>query len=169
MISRRLLWFTLVNSQGAETKVELSALKPSEEVLNFGWTRSAIESASKNGFYEVKAKITEENALAMQPNIAKDQFKEAVKLATDGKKRMAVKEVARALFNSLQPVQRFGIQAKWYDDVKDDMVRYTSAYDIAAFTLNPLGFNFKDGLLRAYTTDNRNPYSQNALQVSAWE
>ena len=135
--------FTLVNSQGAETKVELSPLKPSEEVLTFGWTRTAIEAASKNGFYEVKAKITEENALAMQPKIAKDQFKEAVKLATDGKKRMAVKEVARALFNSLQPVQRFGIQAKWYDDVKDDMVRYTSAYDIAAFTLDPLGFNFK--------------------------
>ena len=135
--------FTLVNSQGAETKVELSPLKPSEEVLTFGWTRTAIEAPSKNGFYEVKAKITEENALAMQPKIAKDQFKEAVKLATDGKKRMAVKEVARALFNSLQPVQRFGIQAKWYDDVKDDMVRYTSAYDIAAFTLDPLGFNFK--------------------------
>ena len=135
--------FTLVNSQGDECKVKLSALKPSQEVLKFGWTRTTIDAASENGFYEVNAQITKDDALKMQPEIDKEGFKDAVKKAVDGQKRMAVKEIARALFNSLQPVQRFGIQAKWYDDVKNTDVLYTSAYDVAAFTLNPLGFGFK--------------------------
>ena len=135
--------FTLVNSQGDECKVKLSALKPSQEVLKFGWTRTTIDAASENGFYEVNAQITKDDALKMQPEIDKEGFKDAVKKAVDGQKRMAVKEIARALFNSLQPVQRFGIQAKWYDDVKKSDVLYTSAYDVAAFTLNPLGFGFK--------------------------
>lgn len=135
--------FTLVNSQGDECKVELSALKPSEEVLKFGWTRATIDAASENGFYEVNAKISKDNALKLQPEVDKEGFKDAVKKAIDGQKRMAVKEIARALFNSLQPVQRFGVQAKWYDDVKKSDVLYTSAYDVAAFTLDPLGFGFK--------------------------
>ena len=135
--------FTLVNSKGDECKVELSALKPSQEVLKFGWTRTAIDAASENGFYEVNAKISKDNALKMQPEVDKAGFKAAVKAAVDGKKRMAVKEIARALFNSLQPVQRFGVQAKWFDDVKNTEVLYTSAYDVAAFTLEPLGFGFK--------------------------
>ena len=135
--------FTLVNSKGDECKVELSALKPSQEVLKFGWTRTTIDAASENGFYEVNAKISKDNALKLQPEVDKAGFKDAVKKAVDGQKRMAVKEIARALFNSLQPVQRFGVQAKWYDDVKDTEVLYTSAYDVAAFTLDPLGFGFK--------------------------
>lgn len=135
--------FTLVNSQGDECKVKLSALKPSQEVLKFGWTRATIDAASENGFYEVNAQITKDDALKLQPEIDKEGFKAAVKKAVDGQRRMAVKEIARALFNSLQPVQRFGIQAKWYDDVKKSDVLYTSAYDVAAFTLNPLGFGFK--------------------------
>ena len=135
--------FTMVNSQGDECKVKLSALKPSQEVLKFGWTRATIDAASENGFYEVNAQITKDDALKLQPEIDKEGFKDAVKKAVDGQKRMAVKEIARALFNSLQPVQRFGIQAKWYDDVKKSDVLYTSAYDVAAFTLEPLGFGFK--------------------------
>ena len=135
--------FTMVNSQGDECKVKLSALKPSEEVLKFGWTRATIDAASENGFYEVNAQITKDDALKLQPEIDKEGFKDAVKKAVDGQKRMAVKEIARALFNSLQPVQRFGIQAKWFDDVKNTDVLYTSAYDVAAFTLEPLGFGFK--------------------------
>lgn len=135
--------FTLVNSQGDECKVKLSALKPSQEVLKFGWTRATIDAASENGFYEVNAQITKDDALKLQPEIDKEGFKAAVKKAVDGQRRMAVKEIARALFNSLQPVQRFGIQAKWYDDVKNTDVLYTSAYDVAAFTLDPLGFGFK--------------------------
>ena len=135
--------FTLVNSQGNEARVQLSPLKPSEKVLKFGWTRATIDAASENGFYEVKAQITKDDALKMQPDFDKAGFKAAVQKAVDGQKRMAVKEVARALFNSLQPVQRFGVQAKWYDDVKKTDVLYTSAYDVAAFTLEPLGFGFK--------------------------
>ena len=135
--------FRLVNSKGYDCKVKLSALKPSQEVLKFGWTRTTIDAASENGFYEVNAQITKNSADSLQPEIDKEGFKAAVKKAVDGQKRMAVKEIARALFNSLQPIERYGIEAKWYDDVKKSEVRYTSAYDVAAFTLNPLGFGFK--------------------------
>ena len=36
--------FKLVNSQGKEVKVELSAIRPSDEVMHFGWTRGAIRN-----------------------------------------------------------------------------------------------------------------------------
>ena len=135
--------FTLVNSKGEESRIQLSGLNASEEVLTFGWKRaSKVDAASKNGFYEVEATIKADDAKAMQPEIRKDQFKNAVKQALNGEKRLAVKEAARAIFNSLQPIQRYGVQAEWFDDVKNDYVKYTSAYDVAAFSLNPLGFGF---------------------------
>ena len=135
--------FTLVNSKGEESRIQLSGLNASEEVLTFGWKRaSKVDAASKNGFYEVEATIKADDAKAMQPEIRKDQFKNAVKKALNGEKRLAVKEAARAIFNSLQPIQRYGVQAEWFDDVKNDYVKYTSAYDVAAFSLNPLGFGF---------------------------
>ena len=95
--------FTLVNSKGEESRIQLSGLNASEEVLTFGWKRaSKVDAASKNGFYEVEATIKADDAKAMQPEIRKDQFKNAVKKALNGEKRLAVKEAARAIFNSLQ-------------------------------------------------------------------
>ena len=136
--------FKLVNSKGYESRIKLSNLEASEDVLTFGWTRGtkvAEGKESANGFYEVNATIAKDDALKMQPDFDKAGFKNAVKTALNGQARLAVKEAARALFNSLQPAERFGVKAEWTDTIGARSV--TSAFDIAALTIEPLGFGFK--------------------------
>ena len=134
--------FKLVNSKGDESRIQLSTLEASNEVMTFGWTRGTkVGTESSNGFYEVEATIAKDDALKMQPDFDKAGFKSAVKSALDGEKRLAVKDAARALYNSLQPVQRFGVKAEWTDTIGARSV--TSAFDVAAFSIEPLGFGFK--------------------------
>lgn len=136
--------FKLVNSKGYESRIKLSNLEASEDVLTFGWTRGtkvAEGKESANGFYEVNATIAKDDALKMQPDFDKAGFKSAVQTALNGQPRLAVKEAARALFNSLQPAERFGVKAEWTDTIGARSV--TSAFDIAALTIEPLGFGFK--------------------------
>lgn len=134
--------FKLVNSKGYESRIQLSTLEASDEVLTFGWTRgTTVGKTSDNGFYEVTATISKDDALKMQPDFDKAGFKSAVKAAVNNQARLAVKEAARALFNSLQPAERFGVKAEWTDTVGKRSV--TSAFDVAALSIEPLGFGFK--------------------------
>ena len=134
--------FKLVNSKGNESRIQLSTLEASNEVMTFGWTRGTkVGKESANGFYEVEATIAKDDALKMQPDFDKAGFKSAVKSALDGQVRLGVKEAARALYNSLQPVERFGVKAEWTDTIGARSV--TSAFDVAAFSIEPLGFGFK--------------------------
>ena len=134
--------FKLVNSQGNESRIQLSTLEASNEVMTFGWTRGTkVGTESSNGFYEVEATIAKDDALKMQPDFDKAGFKSAVKSALNGQARLGVKEAARALYNSLQPVERFGVKAEWTDTIGARSV--TSAFDVAAFSIEPLGFGFK--------------------------
>ena len=134
--------FKLVNSKGNESRIQLSTLEASNEVMTFGWTRGTkVGTESSNGFYEVEATIAKDDALKMQPDFDKAGFKSAVKSALDGQVRLGVKEAARALYNSLQPVERFGVKAEWTDTIGARSV--TSAFDVAAFSIEPLGFGFK--------------------------
>jgi len=135
--------FKLVNSKGYESLIKLSTLDASDEVLNFGWTRgTTVRTESANGFYEVTATVSKEDALKIQPVIDKAGFKEAVMEAADCQTCVSVKDVARALYNSLQPTQRFGVKAEWTDPVVGER-SVTSAFDIAAMSIKPLGFGFK--------------------------
>ena len=134
--------FKLVNSKGNESRIQLSTLEASNEVMTFGWTRGTkVGTESSNGFYEVEATIAKDDALRMQSAFDKAGFKSAVKSALDGQARLAVKEAARALYNSLQPAERFGVKAEWTDTIGARSV--TSAFDVAAFSIEPLGFGFK--------------------------
>ena len=141
--------FALVNSKGQESRMQLTPLKASEEVLNFGWTRSVgVENASANGFYEVNAKVTKENIEKMQANINTEMFKKAFKEQLNSKgtglvSYAAAMDLARAVYSSLEPLQRFGVRATWQDATVDGGERsYTSAFDIAATVIKPLGFGF---------------------------
>ena len=134
--------FKLVNSKGNESRIQLSTLEASNEVMTFGWTRGTkVGTESSNGFYEVEATIAKDDALKMQPDFDKAGFKSAVQKALNNQARLAVKEAARALFNSLQPAERFGVKAEWTDTIGARSV--TSAFDIAAMSIQPLGFGFK--------------------------
>ena len=139
--------FNLVNSKGEKAKVELSPLKSSDEVLKFGWTRAGVETPSASGFYEVNAKIAKENVADMQPAVNSKKFEQAMKetLVSDASrgliKYVAVMDLARAVYGSLEPLQRFGVQATWQDPVAGTR-SYTSALDVAATVLSPLGYGF---------------------------
>ena len=154
--------FFLVNSQGEESRIKLSKLNASDDVLSFGWTRgTTVGKESANGFYEVAATIDAGDALKMQPRFDKAGFKQAVKDAIDGQKRLAVKDAARALFNSLQPVDRFGVKAEWIDTVttndKTAKRSVMSALDVAALSVEPLGFGFNslNGIVKLPTIDSK--------------
>ena len=135
--------FSLVNSAGEKSRIQLSNLDACSDVMTFGWTRGAsVASESKTGFYSAKATITKDNVENMQPRFDKARFKNAVKEAVNGQKRMAVKDLARALYNSLEPVDRFGVRALWSDPTVGTRT-VTSAFDIAAFSVEPLGFGFR--------------------------
>jgi len=139
--------FKLVNSQGDQAKVQLSALNKSQEVMTFGWTRSGVESASANGFYEVKANINRNDVKDMQPAIDRKKLQKAFKEnfvqdpARGQIKYLAVLDMIRAIYNSLEPLERFGVQATWNDPVVGKR-SFTSAFDIAATVISPLGFGF---------------------------
>ena len=135
--------FSLVNSAGEKSRIQLSNLDACSDVMTFGWTRGAsVASESKTGFYSAKATITKDNVENMQPRFDKAGFKDAVKKAVNGQKRMAVKDLARALYNSLEPLDRFGVRALWSDPTVGTRT-VTSAFDIAAFSVEPLGFGFR--------------------------
>ena len=135
--------FSLVNSAGEKSRIQLSNLDACSDVMTFGWTRGAsVASESKTGFYSAKATITKDNVENMQPRFDKARFKNAVKEAVNGQKRMAVKDLARSLYNSLEPVDRFGVRALWSDPTVGTRT-VTSAFDIAAFSVEPLGFGFR--------------------------
>lgn len=135
--------FNLVNSKGYGAAIKLSTLDASDEVLKFGWTRgTTVGTASDNGFYEVTATIPKDSVLLTQPTFDKAGFKSAVQAAVNNQARLAVKEAARALFNSLQPADRFAVKAEWTDNTVGKR-SVTSAYDIAAMSIEPLGFGFK--------------------------
>ena len=139
--------FDMVNSAGQVSRMELSDLKPCKEVLNFGWTRAGA-SASTNGFYEASAKVTKDNIEKLQANINVEMFQKAFKeqLNYEGKyglvKYTAMMDLARAVYSSLEPLQRNGIRATWMDDAMGVSRSYTSAFDVAATVVNPLGFGF---------------------------
>lgn len=136
--------FKLVNSQGKEVKVELSAIRPSDEVMHFGWTRgTSVEAPSANGFYEVNAQITKENVADMQPNIKKDVIIDAAKKVIKEHTKTSVKDLAQALFSGMQNVlQRNAVEASWFDETLGENRAYTSEYAIAAAAVHPLGFSF---------------------------
>ena len=138
--------FDLVNSKGQISRMKLGNLQACDEVLNFGWTRSAnIEKASSNGFYVADATVAKEDIANLSANINAKKFEEAFKEQLYGEgagfvKYAAAMDLARAVYGSLEPLQRFGVRAEWQDTI--GLRSYTSAYDIAATVVSPLGFGF---------------------------
>ena len=138
--------FDLVNSKGQISRMKLGNLQPCDEVLNFGWTRSAnIESASSTGFYVADATVEENDIAALSPQINTKKFEEAFKeqlnsTGTGLVSYAAAMDLARAVYSSLEPLQRFGVRAEWQDTIGPRS--YTSAFDIAATVVSPLGFGF---------------------------
>ena len=137
--------FTLVNSQDEESPVKLGALKASDEVLKFGFTRAA-----NNGFYEATATFTENNipTLGVDEASIKSSLKAIAKDVIDNRQNMNIKEAAQSLYNVFMEVNGSldanGIKAAWeYTDAGEEKTQSVySKYAIAATAIKPLSYEF---------------------------
>lgn len=137
--------FSLVNSQDEESPVKLGALKASDEVLKFGFTRAA-----NNGFYEATATFTEDNipTLGVDEASIKSSLKAIAKEVIDNRQNMNIKEAAQNLYNVFMEVNGSldanGIKAAWdYTDAGETKTQSVySKYAIAATAIKPLSYEF---------------------------
>lgn len=139
-------FFTLRTSDNQVSKVSLSALEPCTEQLKWGYQR-----ASANGFYVANAEIKKDQVkdVALSFNMKGSELAATVQdMMTDWSKTGAadVAKLALTVVNGMKAdVPRLGVQAQWQDAVTGDWKNYVSKYDLAAFSVNPLGFDFLNG------------------------
>lgn len=128
--------FALVNSQGEESAVSLSNVVSSDKVLYFGYTR-----ANANGFYEAKATVTADNALAVKPNVklADLQAAAAELMKTWRNGPTDLLKIFSLVYNNTDEVlPALALKTSWEDN---GVVNSTlSQYGVAATAVRPLSF-----------------------------
>ena len=132
--------FTLRASDNTVSKVALSELKACTEQLKWGYNRAA----SANGFYVATAEIKKEsvNDVALSFNL-KGMAKQIQSMMSDWSKTSAsdIAKLALTIHDGMKTnVPRLGVQAQWKDTL--GWKNYVSKYDVAAFSVKPLGFDF---------------------------
>ncbi len=126
----------LVNSQGKESGMELSPLAKSDEVLKLGYTRAA-----DNGFYEMKVKVTDPDAV-QKVDIEAGRFKDIlsdIKNYKDGFDLANTIDAVYDLFNEVLDAN--ALEATWTETDGTEHKVY-SDYNIAATAVHPLSYNF---------------------------
>ena len=132
--------FTLRSSDNNVSKVALSQLEVCTEQLKWGYNRAA----SANGFYVATAEIKKEEAndVALSFNL-KGMATEIQNIMSDWSKTSAsdIAKLALTIHDGMKAdVPRLGVQAQWKDDL--GWKNYVSKYDVAAFSVKPLGYDF---------------------------
>lgn len=136
--------FKLVNSNGTENKAVLGNLRPSTDVLSFGYTKATVDAAdTENGFYEADVKINAEDVEALSPSLTIDDLKAIAKSAKDDKSLSAV---TKSVLNSLDGLlDANALQVTWTDSLGDHKVK--SGYDLAVAAVKPLSFHTSLGAI----------------------
>ena len=135
----------LVNSRDEESAIKLSALKKSDKLLEFGYSRA------DNGFYEANASIlSQEAALAAKVEIEptlQPAVKEALKNIKDRNfSAGALVDLGQAIykqFNGILPA--YAMKAAWTaQDINGIDINHAvySQYNLAATCFQPLSFKF---------------------------
>ena len=132
--------FTLRSSDNKVSKVALSQLEVCTEQLKWGYNRAA----SANGFYVATAEIKKEeaNEVALSFNL-KGMATEIKNIMSDWSSVNAsdIAKLALTIHDGMKAdVPRLGVQAQWKDDL--GWKNYVSKYDVAAFSVKPLGYDF---------------------------
>lgn len=133
----------LVNSRDEASKVVLRNLRPSQELLTFGY--SARGGGNNNGFYEADAYLapTEEaiGATAIRVN---ENLKSTMKDILKDKRsnlRSNIVSLMKAVYDQINgALPAYALKAAW--DVNDESFAVYSNYNIAATTFTPLSFGF---------------------------
>lgn len=124
--------FSLINSLGEKAPVSLE-VKPSEDKLMFGYTRAGGAT-----LYEAIATITDTEAAEYSLNAS--DYKEIFRDLKDGEgiNLSAIPEALYNTFNSIADAN--AVSATWTDKMGEHTV--LSNYDIAAISVQPLGYTF---------------------------
>ena len=139
--------FSLRSSNNAVSKVVLSDLVATDDVLTWGARR-----ASANGFYKATATISKDVvkdvALSFNFDAIKTEAKGILDNFTSTSAREAAVDVAKlglAVMNAMpKNVPQLGVQAQWKDTT--GWKNYVSKYELAAVSAKPLGYDFLYGV-----------------------
>lgn len=141
----------LVNSQGEPAKgFELGEIDNTDKVLTFG-TKAATVSA--NGFYQVPviASDPQNDGVEFDKGALAAAAKNALNELRNPKENdLDLSMIASALYKNIPVLTAYGVKAEYYlynPDTKNLELKKTvkhavSDYDIAAFAVKPVSFNF---------------------------
>lgn len=145
---------TLENSVGTQSKVSLSPLKPSDDLLTFGYTRGV-----ENGFYASKATVYESDIDEVKPRVSYEDIKsiynDAKNIVSDlinnkSTSGIDLKPLVTNLYSVCSNVLdanavKFSWTASYTDEngnVTEDKTRSVmSKYELAATAIRPLSYN----------------------------
>lgn len=132
----------LVNSLDQESRVELRNLRPSKELLTFGYTKGG---GSNNGFYEADATLPADmEAISATAVHIHENLKSSMKQILEDRRtnlRSNLMHLMKAVydqFNGILPA--YAMKAAWNVNGEDFAVY--SNYNIAATTFKPLSYGF---------------------------
>ena len=132
--------FTLRTSDNSVSKVALSPLETSTEQLKWGYNRAA----SANGFYVATAQIKKEDANDVALSFNLKGLASEIKDIMNNWSSVNASDIAKlalAVHDGMKVnVPRLGVQAQWKDEL--GWKNYVSKYDVAAFSVKPLGYDF---------------------------
>ena len=130
--------FALVNSQGEASPVTLSAVKSSDAVLNFGYTR-----ANTNGFYESQATVKAADVQSIKPAVNLGELKEAATTLLKElrhNKPLSLTKISSLVYNNMTNVlPALALKTTWNDGTGNQSV--LSQYVVAATAVKPLSFS----------------------------
>ena len=141
----------LVNSQGEPAKgFELGSIENTDKVLTFG-TKAA--SVSANGFYQVPviASDPQNDGVEFDKGALAAAAKNVLNELRNPKENdLDLSKIASALYKNIPVLTAYGVKAEYYlynPDTKNLELHKTikhavSDYDIAAFAVKPVSFNF---------------------------
>lgn len=141
----------LVNSQGEPAKgFELGSIENTDKVLTFG-TKAA--SVSANGFYQVPviASDPQNDGVEFDKGALAAAAKNVLNELRNPKENdLDLSKIASALYKNIPVLTAYGVKAEYYLynpntetlELKKTVKHAVSDYDIAAFAVKPVSYNF---------------------------
>ena len=135
---------SLVSSTDKAAPFTMSALTKSNAELTFGWNRTR----AGNGLYEATAELNSASAAGI--NVHSDILKEDAKALLDEIRTGAVKNSIKSLANlmadaftdAIETLPAYTVKTTWTDPLLGQKT-VRSGYDIAAFSVKPLAYDFE--------------------------
>ena len=129
--------FTLRASDNQVSKVILSPLAASDKQLKWGYKR-----AGGNGFYVASAEIKKDDVKDVAMSFDMKSIASDVKtIVQTGISASNIAKIALDVRDAMKfDIPRLGVQAQWKDTL--GWKNYVSKYDLAAFSLKPIGYDF---------------------------